>query len=292
MPVVVKRKLMLLLTLFGAALVLIAASLSGLVLKPGVPLPSLSNGQIHIDVAPGAPQVEYPVNDFFVTVLVVILVGCLIWTLYKAVQGVNWKDLSRALLRFAGFFLGAAAVLAFVLSLLPKTGELVVEEALEIPTPPPVVYTPLGTPPPVLTWLVGAILAVCAALLAVWFLRSREPADVTLLRLGQEAEKARQALLTGLSLREVILQCYRQMSRVLQEENGIQRQAFMTTGDFERLLAAEGFPAAPVHQLTQLFDAVRYGRWQPGLSDDQKAIDCLEAIVRYSQETHQAGEDA
>ena len=81
--------------------------------------------------------------------------------------------------------------------------------------------------------------------------------------MGLEAEKAWQALITGLDLKDVIVKCYRQMSLALEKEQGIERKDFMTTREFENLLEAAGIPHDPIHQLTQLFEAVRYGNWQP-----------------------------
>ena len=57
----------------------------------------------------------------------------------------------------------------------------------------------------------------------------------------------------------------------------------MTTGEFESLLESAGVPYGPVHQLTRLFDAVRYGNWQPNSADKHEAIQCLEAIMVYSR---------
>jgi hypothetical protein len=57
----------------------------------------------------------------------------------------------------------------------------------------------------------------------------------------------------------------------------------MTTGDFETLLKDAGIPHEPIHQLTGLFDAVRYGNWQPNSVDEQKAIQCMEAIMVHSR---------
>ena len=61
----------------------------------------------------------------------------------------------------------------------------------------------------------------------------------------------------------------------------------MTTGEFESLLAAKVAPRGPVHQLTQLFEAVRYGHWQPDAGDEQRALHSLDAILENS---HQAGQ--
>jgi hypothetical protein len=102
---------------------------------------------------------------------------------------------------------------------------------------------------------------------------------------GLEAEKAWQALKTGSDLKNVIVKCYLQMSMALEQEQGIERQDFMTTGEFEKLLQAAGIPHEPIHQLTRLFDAVRYGNWQPNTADEQNAIQSLEAIMLYSRQS-------
>ena len=78
------------------------------------------------------------------------------------------------------------------------------------------------------------------------------------------------------------------MSLALEEGKKLERKEFMTTREFEALLEEEGVPYEPVHQLTRLFEAVRYGNWQPNPTDEQKAINCLEALVLFSHETKKA----
>jgi len=136
--------------------------------------------------------------------------------------------------------------------------------------------------------VVGIALLIGSILLGIWvFTPSRRKTTIELV--GFEAEKAWQALMTGLDLKDVIIKCYRQMSLAVEKEQGIERKDFMTTREFENLLEAAGIPHDPIHQLTQLFEAVRYGNWQPQLLDEQKAINCLEAIMFYSRETKKTG---
>jgi len=140
-----------------------------------------------------------------------------------------------------------------------------------------------------LLWIVGVTLVAATILMAGWIVLSRPRPFSGPHFLELEAEKARLAILEGAGLTDVILQCYLQMSLALKQEQGIERETYMTTGEFERFLEAEGFPHDPIHQLTRLFEAVRYGHWQPGLTEKQNAIDCLEAIINYSRERRQAG---
>jgi hypothetical protein len=146
----------------------------------------------------------------------------------------------------------------------------------------PGVTSPLGAAPPSLLWLVGIGLLIMTVLAAVWMFtpaRQAGPLD----RLGLEAEKARQALISGEGLKDVIINCYRQMSLTMKQDQGIEREEFMTTGEFETVMASAGIPHEPIHQLTRLFEAVRYGHWQPDAGDEQQAIQCLEAIMVHSR---------
>jgi hypothetical protein len=70
---------------------------------------------------------------------------------------------------------------------------------------------------------------------------------------------------------------------VLRQAQGIEMEAAMTAREFERLLEARGVPRPPVHQLTQLFEAARYGRRPPGADDERRARESLTAIVQYSR---------
>jgi hypothetical protein len=201
--------------------------------------------------------------------------------IYKLIKGVNWKEVLPSLLKYFLFILAAMVLLYFLLNGLSTSGAVIVPELP--PTAAPLPTSPLGSPPPLLNWLVALGLAVIAALVAVWLIRSSSGPEKDISRVGLAAENARQALLAGLDLKNVILQCYRQMSQALQQEQGIERQAYMTTREFERLLEESGVPHDPVHELTQLFEAVRYGRWHPDPGDEQKAIRCLDAIIEYSR---------
>ena len=146
----------------------------------------------------------------------------------------------------------------------------------------PVVTSPLGSAPPSLLWLVGIGLLIITVLVAMWMftpVRQAGPLDL----LGLEAERARQALISGVDLKDVIINCYRQMSLTMKQDQGIEREEFMTTGEFERVMESAGIPQEPIHLLTRLFEAVRYGHWQPDAVDEQQAIQCLEAIMVHSR---------
>ena len=168
---------------------------------------------------------------------------------------------------------------AFVM-LLPASQESL-PEPVPLPRKPPDSGPPLGPAPQALIWLVAAGLLIGTVLLGLALLREKRGSSLAAWQL--EAEQARLDLLAGADLKEVILRCYRRMSEALQEEQDIVREVYMTTGEFERLLASKGVPRDPVHQLTKLFDAVRYGHWQPEPGDQSRAIQCLDDILAYSR---------
>ncbi|HEY9527989.1 MAG TPA: DUF4129 domain-containing protein [Anaerolineales bacterium] len=275
-----KRKTSLLLGVVMLITMMIAANLSQLEFQPGMPLPRLESGRV---VA--VPIEEEPVVSISAPTFILVLIGLILTavTLYSMVQlfrGADWKSVSDVL-RPILIVSGVVACIVFLFTLFPGSDSYT-PEVLPVSTPGPVVTSPPGTAPPSLLWPVGIGLFVISVLVLVWiFTSSRQASPMELV--GLEAEKARQALKTGVHLRDVILHCYTQMSLALKQEQGIERKDFMTTGEFENLLETAGVPHEPIHQLTRLFDAVRYGNWQPNPVDEQMAIQCLEAIMLYSR---------
>ena len=282
----VKRKTLMWLGLVMIITAMIAASLPQLELQPGMPLPSLENDQVVIAPVEVEPTETIEANKFAV-VLFVILVACLVlYALYKLLRGAEWKSLPAVIWPALVISLIISGLVFMILRLSNPESSMAME--LPVPIPEPPVTAPLGTVPPLLLWLVGISLLAMGVLIGIWLFASSPRRTTTIDIVGLEAEKAWQKLKTGLDLKDVIIRCYRQMSLALAEEQGIEREDFMTTGEFEKLLEAAGIPHAPIHQLTQLFEAVRYGNWQPNPGDEQKANHCLEAIVLYSRAAKEA----
>ena len=259
----------------------IAASLPQLELQPGMPLPELNHGQVV--AAPAAEEPPFPVisiNQFAVILAILLFTGAILYWTYQLLRGATWKSASaslRSILIFAAILIG----FLFMFMLLPRSsGNLPAE--LPPPTPEPVITSPLGSVPSPLLWLIGIGLFGISLLVGVWIFTSSRPARPIDL-VGLEAEKAWRAISTGSDLKDVIITCYREMSLALKKGRGIEREASMTTREFETSLEAAGIPHEPIHQLTRLFDAVRYGDWQPGPAEKQKAIQCLEAIMFHAR---------
>ena len=282
---IARRRTLVLLGLVVMITMIIAASLPHLELQPGMPLPMLENNQ----VVAAAPEVAQPllaisVTSFFGIFFGLILGGSFLYMLVRLLTGANWKSF-LSFIRLMAVISLVVGSLIFLILLLPSSGNSTTNE-LPMPTPVPPPTSPLGSAPPQLVWLVGIGLLVICILALGWILTSasRKPGPVELV--GSEAEKAWQALKAGLDLKDVIIKCYRQMSLAMEAERGLGRKEFMTTGEFENVLETAGIPHDPIHQLTRLFEAVRYGNWQPNLADEQTALQCLEAIMLSSRTTH------
>jgi hypothetical protein len=278
-----KRNALILLGLVMVITVIIATSLSQLEFQPGMPLPRLEGKWVVITPTEAEPLEAIQISEFFKILFILILTGSMLYVTYKLLKGADRREL-RTIIKSILVISLVVTGLIFLILLLPKSQSIV---PMELPTPTyvPPVTSPLGPVPPLLLWLVGIGLLVASLLIGVWVFASPARRVTTIDIVSLEAEKAWQALKTGLDLKDVIIKCYRQMSLALEKEQGLEREDSMTTREFESLLEAAGVPHAPIHQLTQLFEAVRYGNWQPNPSDEQKAIDCLEAIVLYSRET-------
>jgi hypothetical protein len=279
-----KRKALLYLLLALLVTFLIGMALPRLHFQPGMPLPSFENGQVVAAPTEEAPLVGASFSDFLKILLGIIMAVVAGVMIYRLIKGVNWREVLKSFFSFLVILVVLFGVIVLILTLLPKTPGTV--EGVPLPTPVPIARAPLGPPPPLLIWIVAIALFAGTVLLVVWLMRARRerPPEMWELELG----RARQALLDGADLKDVILRCYQQMSIALQEDQDIERPVYMTTGDFVRLLAAKGVPEGPVQQLTRLFDAVRYGHWQPRPGDEQRALDSLNAVLDYSHANKKA----
>jgi hypothetical protein len=279
-----KRKTLILLGLVMFITIIIATSLPELKLQPGMPRPSVENGQVVLAPMEEEPLVAISINEFIKTLFAIVLAGSVLYLFYKLIKGSDWRNLGDYIqpIMVVGLI---SSIIIFLIMLLPKTQGDTLPMELPLPTITPRPTAPLGSPPAILLWLVGIGLLVSSILLAIWIFVPSSRRKTTIDLVGLEAENALQALKNGLGLKNVILKCYRQMSLVIEKEHGIERKDSMTTREFENLLESAGVPHDPIHQLTQLFEAVRYGNWQPNSMDEQKAIHCLEAIMLFSRET-------
>ncbi len=126
-----------------------------------------------------------------------------------------------------------------------------------------------------------ALLLVGMIVLVGWVIWRRRKKQEPYQRLAQEAQNALDSLEAGHDLRNVVVRCYYEMSKVVSEARGIQRQSDMTPHEFQQRLEAKGLPAEPIQQLTSLFEQVRYGQKATGQNEEQRAVSSLTAILEY-----------
>ncbi len=275
-----ERSVLLFLGLAIVTTLLIGMALPRLTLQPGMPLPEVSGGEMEFTSPAEDMPVRMSINRFMVILLTVLLVAGLIVAVYRLLRGTDWREVLAIAFRIVLVLAVVSGLLYLFLMLLP-TSQVSLPEPMPVPARPAEAGPPLGPTPPVLIWLVAAALLIGTVLLGLALLREKRRPPLATWQL--EAEQARLDLLAGADLKEVILRCYRRMSDALQEEQDIVRESYMTSGEFERLLASKGVPPDPVHQLTRLFDAVRYGQWKPQAGDESRAIQCLDDILAYSR---------
>jgi hypothetical protein len=276
-----KRKVLVFLGLVMIITMIIATGLSQLELQPGMPLPKLEGNQMVMAPTGEESLVAISVDDFVKILLAIILIVLVLYMTFRLLEGSDWKSIGSSIKIIAVITLVVGSVLFLILLLSEPQNSIPVGPTL--PTAAPPATSPLGPAPPLLLWLVGMGVLVSIILLGFWIFGATSNRAKAINLVGIEAEKAWLALKTGLDLKDVIVKCYRQMSMVFEKEQGIERKEFMTTGEFENLLEAAGIPHEPIHQLTQLFEAVRYGNWQSNPGDEQKAIRCLEDLIKYSR---------
>ena len=279
------RKSWLLYGLGLLALVLLAMGLSSLTLQPGHPFavggppPDLSDAGA---TPPWTPDLGG---------LGRILLAVLIWVLFplSVIYVLISPEARRRVLRDLLWVAGTMVVLYFFMKSFARR-RLFLEPTIESsgdsspPVPPEFVVSPgdFITHPPEWLVLLVSLLFLGGLSLGIFLLwRALRPASGVepLPRLAEEAESALQKLRAGGDLRDVVLRCYREMTRILQEERGLRRPKAMTPREFEQRLREVGLDVEPVDRLTQLFERVRYGDRRPDAREEREAQECLEEIA-------------
>jgi len=275
-----------LLFLFGAliSLILLSGSLSNLKLYPGSPFPGVD--AYYTDGQAAATPIQTYSFTAIPGLFGLILLLLPIYVLIRLVALVNLKWLLPWIFKF---ILALTALFVFLIILsyldLGPTGSR--EWMLEIaPSPSTGISTsPLGRPPSALIWFVtiGFTLAIGLLIIKVFakqmqLSRLEDP-------LVQQAKNAMKALQAGGDFKNVIIRCYLQMTKALQEQCGIERSHQMTAREFEDWLEFKGLPRIPMQNLTKLFEKVRYGKQHFDQIDEKIALDSMSEIIRFAERT-------
>jgi hypothetical protein len=279
-----KRSTLAYFALASLAIVAIAAGLPELRFKPGMALPEAENETAAVPILRNEGfSLSLVPNKALIIAVLATLATLVAVAAFRLLMKQSWKAV-RAFLLKSLLTLGGVTLFLFILfNSFPRAAAAPIMPVAPLTAPEspraPAPEAPLG----LLAWLLailaaGLVLALCWRLLADRR-RAREGRHGICL----EAEAARLALLAGMDFKDVIIGCYSRMSRDLESERGIEREASMTAREFEALLEAGGVPRESVHRLTLLFEAVRYGAWRPSPADEAEAIRCLEDIELFAR---------
>ncbi len=277
----VKRKTLVCLVGIAILTVLIATAVPHLELKPGLPLPALVNGVAEPPSGQELQTTTISISTLWKAILSICVLVVLIYNAYRLLRSAawNWRDIVDPIVYIC------IPVLITVVILVALTGTRFSSGSEPEALPTPIVEASgpaLGPLPISLIWIAGLSLAALLVGAGLWFI-FRQGGGARADPLVLQAEWALQALKKGSDLKNVIVRCYWQMGELLKEEQGIEMKTAMTVREFEDLLEARGVPHLPVHQLTRLFETVRYGHRPTSIEDERQAVDALTAIVQYSQ---------
>ena len=277
-----KRNSLLLLGTVSAFIIIIVMSLPNLTLSPGQPF-ALEQAQLGID----GISTTLPGGEVFIWVVRGIIgLALIIFPLYVVFSLFTPEGRKR--------LIGDIVVIGFLLLLTSFIQKLPAKDQKQEPKPvnlspqnlsgdsglPISVFSP--TPPAWLTpavILIGSVLVVIVVFVAIRFFRRTPPSDFSLDELAQEAQNAIGALNTGGDLKVTVIHCYREMTRIVKQQKGIERDATMTVREFEDHLVGTGLPQEALKTLTRLFEQVRYGGALAGSQEEQLALSCLTDIV-------------
>lgn len=268
------------------ALLMLAGSLNNLVLSPGVyvSMPEMAPDLTSSELGEG--------SNFLLAIFRVIIIISWVFfpffIIYLIINKEARKKFIRDMMMLVPLFL-----LFFWLSrtnLPERAAEELNLEAGGADQLPMAEMTP-GAPLPEFTappnWVTTAaaiFLGVALTLImigiavALWR-RSQAAKNTPLMKVQREAQNAINAIEAGGDVRGVIIRCYLQMVQAVSESRNLYRGADMTPHEFEEFLLKHGIPSGPVHNLTQLFEQVRYGAATPGRQEERMAITSLSAIV-------------
>ena len=283
-----KRFAIIFLFIVLAVLIVLAGSLSGIILQPGQPFPFGWDWNWLVGTDPGIlPGGELLIN----LIEIILLCGVILLPfsiIYLILSPTARKQLVREFMRVVPILL-LFIIFAKIMSRLPNLSEknnlaVGTESALGLPSPTPLTYS--TNPPP---WLVLIITVSLAFVLTgsifggIWFFWKHRQKKNPMKQLAIQVERALDALYEGGDLKNIVIHCYYEMSQVLNQQRGIRREIAMTPQEFEKRLKENGFPELPIHQITMLFEEVRYGTLIPGVAEENRAVASLTEIIEFCQ---------
>jgi hypothetical protein len=236
---------------------------------------------------PGEPLAYPPMGDgtILITIIrVAMMILIPVTVLYMIFTKEGRRRALRILLQLLLFMLLMSLVVERQSSLLqtPEGVMTGLSPLEEVPFEPPPEFVPGDMQDLTTALSLGLALVLTIVILTTLYIlwrRRRLAQDDTLIELAREAQEALDEIQTGGSLRNAVIRCYVEMSRVISEKRNIQRGITVTSHEFEEHLVKAGLPKRPVQELTHLFEESRYGDRDPGPTEEQRAVACLSSIV-------------
>ncbi len=277
-----KRAIFITLVLFAVCSILLSAGLSQLTLKAGRPFPVNWSG-------PPAKEDEddqlfrWNVPPAAILIIIFFPVAVLITVfIIRSAKKSNEKSIALkaiviSLVVLAGFIIAGLLLiqLNFAMADTPKQEEEIISDSAYSSS------LHVSPVPEFVLWIAASVLTGLAGLLVFRLVfQNRKRTQLSDI-IEMETADAREAVRSGRNLKEIILGYYYRMCEILNKEQNIRRQSGMTVTEFEYQLEVAGAPAAPVKALTVLFEAARYGNWNPGKVEEETAFRCFDEIVDY-----------
>jgi len=258
-------------------IILLAASIGKLEFKPGLPFPgtdstnpSLSNSAVD------SSRITDQSGMNLIILKIGIGIGFLLLSvmiIYSLVRKTNKRKFGLLILGLIGLVIIFKLLQLFRLDI-PIIDGNKQEVGVQLPTLDYEIV-PIEQPPSELFWIVGISLVI--GLISVWaflFLRT-DPKPMNNDALVEEVNSALQAIQDGKDLRNIIINCYFQLNQIIKEEYEIEREKSITAREFENYLQDKGIPIKPIHQMTSIFEKVRYSNKPTSKDDEQIVIESL-----------------
>lgn len=276
-----QRKLVLIyFSIAFVGMIFLAASLGTLELEPGLPFPgSNSTNPSHANLAVDSSKTVEQSGMNLVILRILIGISFLllsIMIIYSLVLKPNKRKFGLIILGLIGLLIVFNVLQLFHPEIsIPHDPSN--EEGIRLPTLDYEIQS-IEQPPAELFWLVGISLLIGLLTLGAFLFLRTKPKLRNNYALVEEVNSALQAIQDGHDLRNIVINCYMQLNQIIKEELEIEREKSITAREFENYLLNKGIPINPIHQMTTIFEKVRYGNKPTTSKDEQIVISSLVEI--------------
>jgi hypothetical protein len=194
----------------------------------------------------------------------------------------TWKQLTQLTL-----ILSTILLFIFVLSLInPQQVTLTpdIQESTFDVAPFTYRTEPIQSPSVAWQWIAAITLFIGVGTATVSFLLRKPKPESAETQISRQAIQAMQSLQMGKDFRAVILYCYQEMTRVIQDAEELSREESMTVREFENTLSKLDIPISAITQLGRLFENARYNIDDISQQDQQLCLRILQEIIDHCQQ--------